>query len=189
MAKLQFRIVGASPLVMHNGQLADPLNEWARAIKEISSKRKKVDADLEEMARVEWMGSLYLLNGLPCIPGYVFEAALIGRGGAARKERMGKQAAAGLIVNDDFPLEYDGPTDLDELWKDERFRLRAAAVVQSNKVMRTRPIFREWAANIEVLYTPSLLNGDDITRWVETAGVEIGLMDWRPKFGRFDVVK
>lgn len=47
-------------MLMHNGQLADPSNEWARAIKEISGKRAKTAADYEEMARLEWLGSLYL---------------------------------------------------------------------------------------------------------------------------------
>jgi len=76
---------------MHNGQLADPSNWYSRAIKAISGKRGKTEADYQEMARLEWMGSLYLAQGVPCIPGYVLEATLIGRGGAARKEKMGRQ--------------------------------------------------------------------------------------------------
>ena len=185
--ELNFRIVGVSPLLMHNGQLADPSNIYARKMKEISSKRSKTDADYEEMAKLEWFGSLYLLNKEPCIPGLVFEAALIGKGGAARKERMGKEAAAALWVVDDFPLEYTGPKDPYELWEDEHFRFQSLVRVQTSRVLRTRPIFRQWAASIKVQFDGELLNEADVRRWIEVAGVQSGLMDWRPKFGRYGV--
>jgi len=187
--KLNFRIAGTAPLIMHNGQLADPANEWTRAVKEISGKRKKTEADYKEMARLEWMGALYLQDGCPCIPGHVFEAALIGKGGAARKQKMGKQAAAGLYVTKNFPLIYEGPSDPKELWLDEKFRFVVAVKVGQARIMRTRPIFHEWSAEVEIEFDPDLVNADDVRLWVRTAGYEVGLMDWRPKFGRFDVTE
>jgi hypothetical protein len=185
--KLEFRIVGVAPLIMHNGRLADPMDGYSRAIKEISAKRKKVDADFEEMARLEWMGSLYLVSGRPCIPDYVLEAALTGRGGAARSQKMGKEAAAGLFVMKSSVLEYDGPKEPDELWKDERFRLVRRVRIGQSSVIRTRPIFYEWSANIEVEFNPDFLNADHIRQWMVIAGERVGLMDWRPKCGRFTV--
>lgn len=185
--KLKFRIAGTAPLIMHNGQLADPANEWTRAVKEISGKRKKTTADYDEMARLEWMGSLYLEDSQPCIPGYVFEAALIGRGGAARKQKMGKQAAAGLYVTKNFPLVYEGPHETHELWLDERFRLVVPVKIGQARIMRTRPLFAEWSAEIEVEFDSQLVNAEDVHLWVQTAGYEVGLMDWRPKYGRFSV--
>lgn len=187
LEKLSFKIVGVAPLIMHNGRLASPADEYARAIKEITSKRKKVDADYEEMARLEWLGSLYLLNSEPCIPGYVLEGALIGKGGAARKQRRGKEAAAGLFVMKDFPLEYEGPRDPNELWKLEEFRLVRLVVVKTSRVVRTRPIFQKWGAIVEVEFNSDFVNADDVRLWMRIAGYECGLMDWRPKTGRFDV--
>jgi len=174
---------------MHNGRLADPSDYYAREIKKISSKRKKTDADYEEMARLEWLGGLYLMEETkePCIPSYVFEAMLIGKGGAARKERMGKEAAAGLWVIKDFPVQYDGPRDPYKLWEDERFQLKALVGVNSSRVVRTRPIFKKWWAEVEFEFNPELLNEEMVRRWPEIAGEQIGLMDWRPKFGRFEV--
>ena len=186
--KLSFKIRGVAPLVMHNGLLADPANEWTRAIKEISGKRKKTDADYEEMARLEWMGSLYLHKGEPCVPSYVWEGCLIGKGGAARKQRMGKQAAAGLYVTRDFPLEYEGPRSPEELWKLSEFQFRVPVVVKGSRIIRTRPIFEKWATSVEVEVDTDLVNLDDVTLWMDIAGREVGLMDWRPKFGRFEVV-
>jgi len=186
---VRYRITGEVPILMHSGRLADPMDDYAKAIKEISSKRNKTDADHLAMARLEFMGSLYLLNGEPCIPGEVLEGALLGRGGAARKQKAGKQAAAGMWVPNSFPLEYDGPRDPEELWEDKRFVSRMPVRVQTSKVMRTRPIFEEWEAEVAVEFNPDMINESDIDLWMNIAGAEVGLMDWRPKFGRFSVEK
>jgi hypothetical protein len=185
--KLTFKIVGIAPLLMHNGRLADKSDPYARAMSEISSKRKKVDADYEAMARLEFLGGLYLVDGKPCIPSYVFEATIIGKGGAARKERMGKEAAAALWVLEDALLEYDGPTEADELWEDKRFVSQSLVRVQQSRVTRTRPIFKDWAAEITLEFDEKLLDEESVRRWVEVAGEQCGLMDWRPRFGRFSV--
>jgi len=187
LERLSFRIVGVAPLLMHNGRLADPLDDIVRQIKEVTGKRHKTDADHEEVARLEWLGSLYLHEGKPCIPADVLEAALIGKGGAARKQKMGKQAAAGLMVFDNFPLEYEGPRDPHEMWKLPKFRFRCRVKVGQASVMRTRPIFREWATNVTAMYNPDIINADDVKLWMEIAGAEVGIMDWRPKYGRFEV--
>jgi len=157
-------------------------------MKAITSNRKKTDADIDELARLEFMGGLYLNKYKRVIlPKHVVEACLIGRGGAARKEKSGQAAAAGLFVPDDALLEYDGPEDPEELWKDERFVFEAMVKVQTSKVARTRPIFDEWSAYISILYNEDLLNESQIIRWMDVAGAEVGLCDWRPRYGRFDV--
>lgn len=138
-----------------------------------------------ERIRFVWHGAAR--HGAPCIPDYVLEAALIGRGGAARSQKMGKEAAAGMFVMKNFPLEYNGPKDPAELWEVEEFRLARAVRVGQARVIRTRPIFQEWAANVEVEFDLDFLNADHIQQWMEIAGRKVGLMDWRPKCGRFSV--
>lgn len=170
---------------MHRGGLADPMDPIARDMKRISGKRDKTDADFEELARLEWYGGLYIDEEKhPCIPGEVVEATLIN---AAKKIKRGKQAQAGLICPGNFPLIYDGPTELSELWEDSRFRLTSGVRVQRNRVMRTRPRFSEWAVKINVQYDPQMLNPNEVSEIVRRAGEEIGFCDWRPKFGRFVV--
>lgn len=181
---LNFKIIGVAPLLMHNGQLADPLNPHSRHIAEITGKRKKVESDHIEIARREFFGSLYLSNGEPCIPSEMIEAAIV-RG--AMKEKRGPAAKAGLLVEHHARLEYDGPHDPKALWDDERFRLRAAAKVGQQKVMRTRPHFAEWSADIAVKFLPTLLNAREIKGFLFAAGEQIGIGDWRPRFGRFRV--
>lgn len=183
-ATYQCRIIGATPLLMHNGLLADPLNEITKLMKAVSGKRDKTEADFAELSRLEWYGSLYVQDGSPCLPGEMIEAMLLE---ASRKKKKGVQAKAGLIVPNNTKLEYPGPQDIDEMWKSGQFINKVGVRVQKNKVIRTRPIFKDWAANLTIHYLPSLLNESDVKGFVETAGQIVGIGDWRPKFGRFGV--
>lgn len=183
--RLIFQIRGACPLLMHNGQLADPLCRFTKEMKRISSKRAKTESDFEELARLEFLGSLYLDGGEPCIPGEVFEAALVE---AARRMRRGNQARAGIVCAGNFPLAYDGPRSPDDLWDSLDYRFSQAVRVQRNRIIRMRPIFKDWGTIVNVDYMPDQLNKDEISEMVRVTGMFIGLCDWRPKFGRFQVL-
>ncbi len=181
---LRFRIIGVSSLLMHNGQLADPLNPHSKSIAQVASKRRKTEADHLRMAELEFLGSLYLSGGVPCIPAEMIEAALVK---AAGQDRRGTKVKAGLVVRDNLRLEYEGPKKPQALWEDEAFRLRSPARVGAVKVMRTRPKFSAWEAECAVDFLPTLLNPSDVQGFLTIAGEQIGIGDWRPRFGRFSV--
>lgn len=182
--KVQYRLKGDSALLMHSGSLADPLSAVAKAIKQVSGKKSKTDADHERMAALEFAGSLYLDQNLgPYIPGENIEAAIYE---AARKTKEGRLATSGLFVPGKSRLEYEGPRDPKGLLAaGETFRLCVPVALNGKRVMRTRPIFRSWSAVTEIEYEDSILNPEQVDRWVHTAGVQIGLCDWRPRYGRF----
>lgn len=184
--ELTFKITGVAPLILHNGQTADPLNSFSKSIAEITGKRKKTDADHREVARREWYAGLYLFNGEPCIPFQCIEASLIE---GAKKERRGPSAKSGIVVESHSPIEYDGPKKPDDLWEDERFRLRVPVRVGTSRVMRTRPIFNEWAATIAIKFLPDILNPKDVRSFLTSVGQQVGFCDWRPRYGRFVVAK
>jgi hypothetical protein len=169
---------------VHNARLANPLDEVAKAMKRINDKRKKTDEDREEVARLEHMGGLYFDPDLgPYLPGQNFEKCLIE---AARITRAGKKIERGVFVDADVnPISYDGPRDIDGLWKDENFRHAASVKVGMSRVMRMRPQFRQWTVDTEGEYDPSVISLDELTEVATTAGLMIGLGDWRPRFGRF----
>lgn len=179
---------GVTPTMMHNGQLADPLNKWSKAIKVLTAKgKKKTDADIAEIARLEWYGSLYVTDdGRPCWPGENIEGMLRD---AAKKERRGKETLFAIRSRGEWPVEHDGPADLDSLWENERYRKVCQVRVQKSRVVRCRPIFPEWSLSFKVEYDSNVLTRDDLERWIMTAGEVIGLSEWRPKFGLFEVVK
>jgi hypothetical protein len=177
-------IRGVAPLIVHNGQLADPLNPFAKALKEVTSTRKKTDDDYERMAEIEFRGGLYVDEaGSPVIPGESIEAALVE---GAKKNKLGKVAKASIIVDGNIPIIYDGPRDADSLWSDPKFRKTVAVRVGTARVMRTRPIFYDWSLKFEIQFLPDQINKREVAQILESAGM-CGLGTWRPRFGRFQV--
>lgn len=182
--KMTLKFVGVVPLLMHNIRLANPLDEIAQAMKEITSKKKKTEADLIELSRLEFMGGLYYDEATgPYIPGELVEAAFSRAGAAIRK----KGAFVGGITVEDAPLVYNGPRDPDELWKLPIYRDVRGVRVGQSRVMRCRPKFPKWEADVHITYDDGLLTDRDVRRAAEEIGARIGLGDFRPKFGRFTV--
>lgn len=181
---VEYRLTSSAPLIMHNGQTADPTNKFAKALKLISSKRAKTDADHLEMARIEFMAGLYMDETGPVIPVHVIEAMVFE---GARKSKEGKVAQASVYSPNHATLEYDGPRTADALFEDANFRFARLVRVSTSKVLRTRPIFNEWALSISLQVEDGLVNPVRVYEWLAAAGVQIGLGDWRPQYGRFTV--
>jgi len=197
--QIKFKLTGVSPLLMHNGQLADPLNPIVKEMKRITAKgSKKTDEDHRILSDLEWAGSLYTsepievsINGSVqiaggghlCIPPENIEAALILGG---KKSRRGDAFKCGQFVEVASKLIHGGPSIMEMLAKPGYRDIRGVRV-QRNRVMRTRPIFRQWGAEVEVQYLPSILNESHIIDAMTTVGTIIGIGDNRPKFGRFTV--
>lgn len=178
------RIIGTAPLVMHSGRLADPLSEPSKELRRIAKKKAKTEADHEYMAKVEWAGGLWLWKGAPCIPGEAIEAAFLA---AARKSKRGQSAKAGILSPANWPLDYDGPRDPNGLWENGGFKLTVGVRVGMVRVMRTRPMFERWSAQIAIEYLDDVFDAREVRDILVTAGRLIGLGDWRPRYGRFVV--
>lgn len=180
----KYHLEGVAPLMMHNGQLSDPLNPWSKAIKKITDKKKKTYADHEEVGHLEFLGSLYLSNGAPCIPREAIKATLIR---AAMTLKKGPKVKPGVVCESPLPLQYDGPTDAKELWEIESFRYRTTKAIRGQRIVRTRPLFFPWAANLTLAFNDEMLNPEEIQEIVTIAGHTIGLLEERPEYGRFSV--
>ena len=185
--EITFQIKGDAPLLMHNGQLADPINRFTKELKEITSIRKKTEEDYEAAAIREFMGSLYLGgDGKPCIPGDNIIATLLK--GAAKFKLATKARPAVLPSADDFPLIYDGPKDPEKLARTDKFVDRRGVKVGQSTVIRTRPRFDDWALDFALDVDTDLIEVRDILRSLVAAGQQVGLGDFRPRFGRFSVL-
>ena len=187
LAKKKYTIKGMSPLMCHNGELANPQNAIVKEMKKITSKRKKTDDDLNELAELEWMGGLYVNDdGIPCIPSKVLKATLVE---AAKTSRLGKRFTAGLFISDNPVIQHAGQErTVEELRSDPKHVDQRMVKVQTSKVLRTRPIFPDWKLTFEVAYMPDQIEERDLDQAMETAGYIKGLGDYRPEFGRFEVV-
>ena len=200
-----FTISGIGPMLMHCGQTADPLNQFAKAMKKQSAKRNKTDEDLAALSLLEWWAGLYTDRRLQVdeqgnvncdsgtkliVPAHVLDSA-IREGG--RKIKAGKQVSAGVIVEGPAEFSAEGLRDLTRASQDERFHYRTAVKVGTSKVMRTRPIFNGWKASFSVCIDAAVCDLDLVRQSLDAAGRLVGIGDWRPgapkggSYGRFTV--
>ena len=176
--------IGTCPLIMRSARLANPLDPLARALHDISTRRKKSEADIREMGRIEWYGALYLRDGRPCVPSDAIEATFFNAAKANRRKIAAKSA---FYVNDSPYLQYDGPQDIDRMWEDDTFHFLKTVAVQGKRVLRMRPIFHKWRIDATCLYEDGILSEDEVWKHLEYAGKYVGLLEWRPRYGRFTV--
>ncbi len=180
-------IQGISPILLHNGQLANPMNPIVKEMKKLTSVRKKTDETHAELSRLEFIGSLYLdRHGNVIIPSEALESCIVD---GAKKSKLGKSFKSAICVPDDCILDYGPRKTVDELWAnpEEYVDVRSVKVGQS-RVMRTRPIFRNWKATFAVWLDDEQVDSDQVMKALADAGRQSGLCDFRPKFGRFEVV-
>lgn len=189
MRKMTFRLTGTVPLLMHNGRLSNPLDPIVKEMKIITGKRKKTDEDYEALFWAEFRGGIYFKEKIgPYIPSLNIEASI--REGAKLSKR-GKDIQRGLSVFEDAPLIYKGPKTVEGLWKGG-FHLISPVGIGQSKTQRCRPCFNEWSCEFTALYNPEIITGDDeLAAIVKTCGELTGMLDWRPRYGKFtsEVIK
>lgn len=179
-----------SGMLCHNGALADPLSDIAKEMKRLSSNRKKTDDIYLKMAQTEWMGGLYLDEDMrPIMPSVNLEGMMTE---AAGKLRMKGHAKSAITVINNPLIEHDGPKNATatDLWAvpKRRFIHTASVKIQRNRIMRTRPYFQKWELEFDVEVDGSVMQKGDIQQLLEVGGRLVGLGDYRPKFGKFEVV-
>ena len=184
---ITFKIEGISPLLMHNGQLANPLNPFTKQMKELTGQRKKTDETHLALSELEFRAGLYLsAKKQVCIPSEVLESCLIE---GAKKSKLGKQFKSSIAIMDESLLDYGESLTVDQLWaRAEEFADVRGVKVGTSRIMRTRPIFRNWRLSFDVQFSQELVNPEQIQLAVSDAGAQVGLCDYRPKFGRFQIV-
>lgn len=185
--KVRLTATGTRPLLVHNVQLASPLNRYSKALKAANSKRTKTDEDRVAIARIEFEGSLYFDPEIgPYVPSQNVLAALVEGG---RLTKAGKKVERGVMVDDlVLPLIYRGPRDVDGLWGngESKFVDMRTVVIMRNKIDRCRPIFKEWAFEADITIDPSVIDLDEFEEVARNAGAMAGIGDYRRLFGRFN---
>lgn len=190
MKALKVAITGVSALLMHSDRFANPLDPMAKAHKELTSKRKKTEADHEAIARSEWVGGLYFDTKIgPYLPTMNIRSCLVE--GAKFNKLGSKVKKATLVTTDRTQLDYDGPRDIDGLWNHGGFTDCRSVKVGTSRLMRYRPMFPQWSCVVELVFDEQQLDRADLVLAFENAGKLIGLGDFRPAcggaFGRFTV--
>jgi len=186
MEALKVKITGIAPMLMHSDKLSNPLDPATKAHKEMTSKRKKTDEDLMDIAKSEWMSSLYWDDSMGVyMPVQNVRKSLIE---GARQNKLGKHIERGVVFMDSkLPLEYPGLRDREKMFDDGNFVDARTVVVSRSRLVRYRPIFHEWSFEAEVIFDESVIDKRDILMCWANGGRLIGLGDFRPMYGRYEV--
>ena len=188
MKSATYTIQGVTPLMMHSERLANPFDSLTREIKAITGKRKKTEDDMLEIARLEWLGGLYHddVAGVH-LPGYNIFAAIIGGGKIHKLGTAIKRSA--LVQDDKVPVQFEGPKTPAAMFKNKQFVDMRSVKVGTSKVLRCRPIFKDWRCTFTMLYEESGIQRSELDRVVRDTGTMVGVGDYRPRFGRFELLE
>jgi hypothetical protein len=175
-------------LIMHNGRLANPFDEYTQRLGELTSAKKKTLEQHRKISKLEWKGSLYLNPEDDKTIGFPADVIWATGYQGAKNAKLGEKYKASVVEADGFfPLKYDGAKDPDKLFEDKRFVYIKMVRIGRSRVPRTRPIFREWSAVISMMVIDEVMNPKDVVKAFEDAGRLKGIGDWSPRFGRFSV--
>lgn len=177
MKKIQVEIKGISPLLMNSAKsmIDNALGG------EMQMKTKKYDPkeEAEKVAHRNEKGKLF-------VPSVAVRAAMIN---ASSFKKIGKYAAKAIISAGVYIPEPELILDTQKYEIDAR-----TVVIQRSRVVKFRPIIKDWKLKFEMLYNDTLIADDKIIKQILIeAGQRIGLLDFRPQktgsFGMFEVTK
>ena len=187
MEIMKVKIVGAAPLMMHQDTLANPLHPLTKKMKELTGKKTKTESDYLRIFELEWHAAIYHDDKIgPYIPSRNIDAMILRSARLVRKGPIVERAT--MCVTDKARVDYNGPRSLDGLWKNQAFRDVRSVVIGKARTMRCRPIFIEWAVAFEVAYDTDQIDEKPLMKIIADAGKKIGILERRPRYGRFSVV-
>lgn len=173
--RVEVTIRGDADLLMHRWN-CEAVAEKAKAAK--GSAAKKTD-DIESYVYRDDEGFL-------CLPGEYLRQAIIGASKFRQDPRSPRKSAMDLTKAAIVSL-----TPLASLGKREwDYEHRCRVQIQRNGVTRVRPAFKAgWEAVFVLLVTlPEYVSREMLHGLIVDAGRLIGLADFRPTYGRFQVV-
>ena len=191
MKTIKVRIHGIAPLLMNSNRGVNHLDPLVKEAKQITSKgsKKITDDEHARLLQIKWLLGIYYDEELgPYIPSANVEGTIRN---AAKTIRRGPDTKFGIqVLPDKIPLIYDGPRKLEDLWADSKhqdFRVGKMKATGSS-VSLLRPRFDIWTLEFILVYDEKVFSDSTIKELLITGGHKIGLCDYRPKYGRFDVI-
>lgn len=172
---VEIQIEGSADILFHRWN-SDSVDAKAKAAK--GSAAKKTD-DIESYVYRDDKGYV-------CIPGEYLRGAIVGAAKYRQDPRSPRKSAMDL-----FKAAIVSLTPLASLGsKQWHYEDRRRVVVQRNGITRTRPAMRVgWKATFIILVTlPEYVSPQILNEVLSMAGRIGGLGDFRPTYGRFQVV-
>lgn len=186
MYEVEVKVIGSSVMLHHRY----PMPEFETMGK--GSKKQTGAVDYTQ----EWRSYLYA-NGRGIFqPAAHFEAAMIaaatnfkvqGKRGKSYKDLF---KAAVFVTPDEIPFNMEVPAELDTDGDKPLYLDMRPVVVNRARVVRIRPAFKPgWELEFAIQVIDDSLHYEVVQDVLVLAGKTIGVGDYRPRFGRFTVVR
>jgi len=131
-------------------------------------------------------------DGIICLPTEYLRMSIVNAAKFRQDPRSPRKSAFDLYKAAIVSLEHLVPitTVTGELPKFWDYEHRARVQVQRNGITRCRPAFREgWKVRVPLLVNlPEYVSPRDLNECIAAAGRLVGVGDFRPTYGRFQVV-
>lgn len=174
--RVMVEIQGVCPLLFHRWN-CESVESKSKAKK--GSAEKKTD-DVESYVYRNDKGEL-------CVPGEYLRGAIIGAAKFQQDPRSPRKSAADL-----FKASIISLTELSTLGvKNWDYLDKRRVCIQRNSITRSRPAMREgWKARfIMQSQIPEYVDATLLNTTIQAAGRLVGIADFRPSYGRFNVVQ
>ena len=188
MQSIKIKMTGICPLMLNNPQTVNPMNEYSKALKELTSKRSKTDDDQNEIYHLKFLASCYYnSHGEYIIPAnMLFKAFEAG----AKENKLGAKFQRSVFVHNDGILKFaeNGCTP-EELWQNHSEKyvdIRPVGIMKA-KVVTARMIIPEWSLETEVFFDESQLDKSQVWTALNNAGARYGIGTYRQCYGRFNI--
>ncbi len=185
MVRIGVSIEGVSPGLLHHRFPELVMRGMVTPVKLAA----KVRATPEEEAE---MAAYRMVDGLLAVPSEHIYSCMVRTGGQflvqGRNKATYKQIIKGALLVDPEPLIpiLDGKG---EEVRDYEIDARPAVVGRA-RIIRHRPLFSEWQLNFNLLIlAPDELPLKVLQDVLEKGGQTIGIGDYRPRYGRFQVTR
>jgi hypothetical protein len=172
MTELDVTIKGTRPLMMHS---------TAAMLKPKNNKVKSSEHDPVEEAK----DCLYLNEEKKiCVPSMAILSSMRKAAANLKKAGAGKKTLKDFVFSG---LQIKG--DMIEL-PDQNYEIDIRpVVVQRARIMRARPLFKNWQLSFTVnIIDEQTWDAGMVRQVITEAGKYMGLLDFRPLFGTFDVI-
>jgi len=190
MKNLKCKVIGNNEIRLNNPQAADPLNKYAKLMKEINAihHSKKTDADREKLEHISVESKLYFNDELGVwIPSTWIMAGL---GGVSFKlVGIGKKVIReGIFMNQDkMKLKYSGMKSvkkIDDIVLNPDFKAVEFHKIGTAKIAKGTPKFDHWSFEIDLDFDEEVITERELVSCVEMMVQRKGFGDYRPTYGR-----
>jgi hypothetical protein len=164
------------------------MNEYSKALKELTGKRTKTDEDLNEIFHLKFLASCYWNNKGK----YILPANMLAKSfeAGAKENKLGAKFQRSVFVFEDVEIKFkDNGCTPEELWQNhsETYVDIRPVGIQKSKVVTARMIIPEWSCEGELHFDESQLNKSEVWLALQNAGARYGVGTYRQCYGRYKI--